>query len=171
MALPRILSPSLTIWATLTTPSIPWILLTTGTNPFTPRSLGEVPVPSPSLFVPTNGYHNIIAHEISGWNTLDQHRINPQSAPGTGANAVTSGNVTTTTNGQYIFGATIQDDFGPIAITPGTGFTERESTDADNATVPQDSEDRIQATAGNIAATFTQNVNKDICTCMMTFKP
>ena len=95
----------------------------------------------------TNG----LVHEVSGLDTiapLDQSAIVDQTAPGTGTDAVTTGNVTTTTDGQYIFGCS-QNDNG-IDMSAGTGFTERVAQ-ADELT----SEDKIQTSADAVAATWT----------------
>ena len=120
------------------------------------------------------GYRSLVVHEASGLDTtapLDQHVINTQTTPGTGANAVTSGSVTTTTDGQYIFGATHVNNVGAgVTVTPGTGLTGRESIDGGADSAPLESEDLIQTSAGAIAATFTQSVDNNVTTAIMTFK-
>ncbi len=105
----------------------------------------------------------IIVHEISGADTaapLDGNFGQLQAAPGTGVNAVTTGNMTTTANGDYIFGATSDSAQATNqTISAGTGETIRENNSqaaiGGNATA---SEDKIQATAGAVASTFTFNV-------------
>lgn len=106
----------------------------------------------------------IIVHEVSGTPTTtpeDQHACNPQTNPGTGTDAITSGAVITTSNGQYIYGATYAN--GGVASTPGTGFTQGENT------TTQESEYLIQTSAGSIAATFT-GANGNWITCIVTLK-
>jgi hypothetical protein len=88
---------------------------------------------------------NILEHEVSGIGAFGGSGINPQGNLGTGATA-TSPTITTTVSGDYIFGAT--SNVG-TTTSPGTGFTSRYS-DSNLS-----SEDKIQATAGSIAATFT----------------
>jgi hypothetical protein len=94
----------------------------------------------------------IIAHEVSGIATTDPYdgsTIQTQDSPGTGANALTSGNIITTSNGDYIFAATGDTGYSSTA-TAGTNYTGRVSGDDGTR-----SEDRIQAAAGSIAGTFT----------------
>ena len=94
----------------------------------------------------------VTAHEVSGTNTTnsnDGNAANTQAAPGTGTDAVTSTSITTTTNGAYIFGASMGTNVGS-AINAGTGFTLREQAAAGFTT-----EDLVQTSAGSIAATFT----------------
>ena len=125
-------------------------------------------------FTASVGYRSLTVHEVSGLDTtapLDQHAINTQVAPDIGTDAVTSGSVTTTTNGQYIFGACHVNNTGAgLTVDPGTGFTGRESIDGGADSAPLESEDQIQPTAGSIAATFTLGANNNTTTCIMTFK-
>lgn len=111
----------------------------------------------------------IIVHEVSGAATassLDGNALLGQTDPGLGANAVTSGSIITTANGDYIFGAT-SDLGGGWQTTAGTGFTGRELP----ATIYA-SEDKIQASAGSIAATFNAgSAFADHGTLIMAFKP
>lgn len=108
---------------------------------------------------PAVGYRQLVVHEVSGVDTTtpnDKHIINKQTAPGTGANAVTSTAQTTTTNGQYIFGAARICNVGTSkSLAQGTGFTSRENIVGGSDASPLRSEDQIQTTAGSIAATFT----------------
>jgi len=114
----------------------------------------------------------IIVREISGadaFSPLDGSAAQGQTDPGTGADAVTSGAITTTANGDYIFGATT-DQGHASTLNPGTGFTGGESF---TSPVGGRSEDQIQGSAGSIAATFT-NTNSpfaDFVTLIMAFKP
>lgn len=98
--------------------------------------------------------HSMV-HEVSGCATSgakDQSALQAQSVPGTGTDAVTSGSVTTTTNGQYIFGAG-SNPLNGNAYTVGTNYTERLDPATPNDWVK--TEDLIQTSAGSIAATFT----------------
>lgn len=96
-------------------------------------------------------YFSICAHEVSGTDAtpVDQHAINAQTAPGTGTDGCTSGNVTTTTDGQYIMGGCSDAALNGVPTSAGTGFTSRSTTSYNR------SEDLIQSSAGSIAATFT----------------
>jgi hypothetical protein len=94
----------------------------------------------------------IAVHEISGVNTvspLDGHAMQYQNSPFS-ANAASSGNITTTQGGDYIFGASFDAGGGNIVYAVGTGYTKRIS-DLSHVTT----EDGIQPAAGAIAATFT----------------
>jgi hypothetical protein len=110
------------------------------------------------------GTINAVCHEVSGADTtdpVDKHAINAQSFAGTGADFITSGSVTTTTNGQYIFGAT-RSEFGS-GQTPGTGYTQRNDAFLE-------SEDQVQGSGGPIAATFTPGGNDNYLTGILTLK-
>lgn len=123
---------------------------------------------------PTVNYSGIIAfgawmiHAYSGAavaGALDVLAAQAQTDPGTGADAVTSGTNTTTQNNELIFGCTAEAT-GTGAVAPGTNFTQREDPTADSPT-----EDRILATAGSVAATFTTtDATAFYATVMATFK-
>jgi hypothetical protein len=117
------------------------------------------------------GYGGIIAEEVSGLtltDALDKYAQNYQENVATDANAITSGSVTTTTNGQYVFGATHQGN--NLAHQPGigTGFTGYYLYDSGvDATV----EYLVQSSAGSVAATFTSgDATRDWITHIATFK-
>jgi len=104
-------------------------------------------------FSQTTTTREVIAHEIAGVATSGSqggHTGQFQATPGTGTDAVTSGSITTSVNGCYIFGTTTGGLGGSI-ITAGTGYTARFNAGGNNHA----SEDRVQASAGSIAATFT----------------
>lgn len=112
----------------------------------------------------------ILVHEISGCNTvspLDKSAMVLQNpSPGTGTDALTSGAVTTTSNGQYIFGSFFNTFLGAANWTAGTGFTDRETM-----TNRVFTESRIQTSAGAIAATATWDVAAGYSiSSIMTFK-
>ena len=99
---------------------------------------------------------SIVVHEISGVDTtapLDGHRMTVRASPGTGTNAIGSGTIQTTANGDYIVGFTFNDSSNAAAWNAGTGYTKRQ--DLRVASYTAASEDRIQAAAGPVDATFT----------------
>jgi hypothetical protein len=112
--------------------------------------------------------------EISGADTsspLDQCALNFQATPGTGSNAVTSGSVTTTTDGQFIFGAS-RGNVSSQTVTHGTSpnvFTADYEAGAARGLL---NEHFIQSTQGAIAATGTSDTGGAInqITGIMTFK-
>lgn len=114
-------------------------------------------------------YASLQVAEYSGIATsaaLDQFASNSQTAPGTGANAITSGSVTPTTNGQLILGWTTALTVGAGTVSAGTGFTGRVNVFGDTLF-----EDQVQGTAGAIAATFTgTNAASDYITLISTYK-
>lgn len=114
-------------------------------------------------------YASLQCSEYSGVATsspLDKFASNSQTDPGTASNAVTSGSVTTTTDGQLIVGWTSALVVGTETITAGTGFTGRTNVFGDTL-----HEDQVQATAGAIAATFTNSLaTADNITLIATFK-
>lgn len=100
------------------------------------------------------GFGFCTAHEISGADTtapLDQHAIVLDTGGASGTDAVAGSAVTTTTAGQYIFGASF-DEGGGATFVAGTGYALRESQAGPGA-----SED-IQSlgSAGSTTITFTQ---------------
>ena len=116
----------------------------------------------------TLGYRRIIVSEYSGIATTAPLDVTAKNqAPGTTAtDGVTSGAASTTLNGDLIFGVAMDDSglFG--TITAGTGFTRRAFVNnMDLAT-----EDRVQATAGSIAATFTFTLPDQYLAQMAAFK-
>lgn len=114
-------------------------------------------------------YASLQCAEYSGVATsspLDQATSNSQTAPGTGANAITSGNVTTTTAGQLILGWTTALTVGAGTVSAGTGFTGRTNVFGDTIF-----EDQVQGAAGSIAATFTgTNAASNYITLISTYK-
>lgn len=113
-----------------------------------------------------SGFHEIFAHEVSGADTsapLDKSASNEQNSPGTGPNAVTSTAVTTTADGEYIFGFATGTQNNTVST--GTGFTGRLTAFATSCT-----EDKIQTSAGSIAATFTLGTDMPTISIIMTFK-
>jgi galactose oxidase-like protein/Big-like domain-containing protein len=101
----------------------------------------------------TGGYRRIIVSEYSGIVTtspLDAAAANRATGTTT-ANAITSTTATTTANGDLIFGVVMDDSGNFGTITAGTGFTVRATLNGMDLA----SEDKIQGTAGPVAATFT----------------
>lgn len=97
----------------------------------------------------------IVVHEVSGCDTtapLDQHTAQLQTSPGTGTDAISSGAITPSVDGCYLFGCSALPEWtSPIAA--GTGFTQRQT---ENDGKPcYCTEDKVQTTAASIAATFT----------------
>ena len=111
--------------------------------------------------------------EASGVKTsaaLDQETAQWQAAPGTGTDAVTSGAVTTTENGEFICGfAAVTNVFTANTLTAGTNYTERQET-SPTLGIDLAGETLVQSSAGSIAATWTQSANNNTSTAIMTFK-
>ena len=117
---------------------------------------------------------SIIVHEISGVNTstpLDGQKVNVQNSPGGGANAVTSGSITTTANGAYILGFTFNDSANQADWNAGTGYTKRQGLQIQSYAVA--SEDKAQTLSGSVAATFTATAAGfgDFITGIIAFRP
>lgn len=100
------------------------------------------------------GNVNIMCHDISGIATgspLDTSALVNQASPGTGTNGVTTGNVTTTVNGDYLF-AWCWDIGGNASSTAaGTGYTLRDTINAGG----RRTESQVQSSSGAAAGTFT----------------
>jgi uncharacterized protein YjdB len=117
---------------------------------------------------------SIIVHEISGVNTstpLDGQKMNVQNSPGGGANAVASGSITTTANGDYILGFTFNDSANQADWNAGTGYTKRQ--DLQVRSYAAASEDKVQSLSGSVAATFTATAATfgHFITGIMAFRP
>ncbi len=117
---------------------------------------------------------SIIVHEISGVNTstpLDGQKMNVQNSPGGGTNAITSGSITTTVNGDYIVGFTFNDSSNQADWNAGTGYTKRQDLQVQSYTAA--SEDKVQTLSGSVAATFTVTAATfgDFVTGIMAFQP
>lgn len=121
-------------------------------------------------FTGSVGYAHHILGEWSGVassSPLDQSTGQVQAAPGTGSNAVTSGNITTTVNGDLLVGCSNSDPYVSGQLTAGTGFTIRQLLFGDHPM-----EDSVQATAGTTAATFTSSqAASNYTTLVGAFKP
>jgi len=120
-------------------------------------------------------YRAMAIHEVSGIvaaSALDVETGQLQTNPGTGTNGCTSGNVLTTVNGDYVFGAVV--NISQLRAIPhwnaGTGFGKREEKGS-TSLADICTEDLVQGSSGLVAATFTQLTNNDqSVTFVMTFK-
>lgn len=114
-------------------------------------------------------YASLQVAEYSGVATssaLDQVASNSQTDPGTATDAITSSNVTTSTDGQLILGWTSALVVGAGTVSAGTNYTGRINVFGDTIF-----EDRVQTSAGLTAATFTTNhATSDYVTLISTFK-
>lgn len=112
----------------------------------------------------SSGFNSAVADEYSGAlaasDPRDVHGGQTQNTPGTGADAYTSGNFTTTTNGDLLYGFTVTTNSATAIsnFVAGTGFTIR-SRDTPAGLGDALSEDRVQASAGSTAATFTDTTD------------
>ncbi len=113
-------------------------------------------------------YRRIIISEYSGIATTLPLDVTArhQATATTAGNGVTSTAGTTTTSGDLIFGAVMDDSGGFGTITAGTGFTRRAVlNNMDTAT-----EDLVQTTAGPTAATFTFSLADHYLAQMAAFR-
>ena len=83
----------------------------------------------------------------------------------TAANAITSTAATTTSSGDLVFGA-VMDDTGVNNITAGTGFTQRQSVNNTDLV----SEDLVLLFNGTVAATFTFSAEDRYLAQIVTFR-
>src|SRR5712664_846098 len=120
-------------------------------------------------FGAADGYRRIMVSEYSGVATaspLDATARN-QAAGATATDGITSTAATTSVNGDLIFGVVMDDSGFFGTITAGTGFTRRAVlNNMDTVT-----EDRVQGTAGPIAATFTFSRADSYLAQMAAFTP
>jgi hypothetical protein len=127
-------------------------------------------------FSPNQAFISLVAIEESGClaasNPTDVHTGRLQTSPGTGANIINSGNVTTTVASDIIVGAYC-DAVGATTGTAGTSplaFTLR--TIDNTAGEPVATEDGIVlVTPGVVASTFGQLVNDSALSFVIAIKP
>lgn len=113
----------------------------------------------------------VIMHSVAGGHAVpgDGAAAQQQSVEGTGTDAYDSGNITTTTNGDYIWGWAIDVNLNDD-LTTGTGFTTLNGTQTSSHR--GDTEYKEQATAGSIAATFTSgNHFRNVDVGVIALKP
>lgn len=123
-------------------------------------------------FSSTSGGPHIVADEFSGIfaNTapVEAHAGQVQTAPGTGTDALTSGPITPATNGDLIYGVTVENEDSTLSSS-GTGFTST-GLDTGPGTHRLTSEWLVQGSAGSIAATFTSATGTNSSTLVMALK-
>lgn len=120
-------------------------------------------------------FRAICVDEFSGIATtlaLDGHTGQVQTGVGTGTNAATSGNTTTTAAGDLIYGMIGDDSNLTNLIAPGTGFLRLNSYDGAGNGLPMATEWALQGSASSAtAATFTSAVGSStLITMVMAFK-
>lgn len=116
-----------------------------------------------------------VADEYSGAiaaaDPTDGHAIVQRLSPGTGTNAITSSSITTTVNGDLIYGVVFDEGHStpiPSAGTSPLTFTGRESnSDTGDGTLVF-SEDAVQTTAGSVNTAFTDATNGGTDTFIVT---
>ncbi|MHB8710434.1 MAG: fibronectin type III domain-containing protein [Minisyncoccota bacterium] len=118
------------------------------------------------------GYTALAISEYSGIaasGALDGVASNIQNGT-TAANAITSTAFTTSTAGDLIIGAFVDDAGGMAAISSGTGFTRRTFPTPSNS-ISIATEDQTQTTAGSVAATATFSLADRYLAIGAAFKP
>ena len=144
--------------------SASYVLVTTSTaqggyTAYTFYALNVTHAPTTVTATPTSsGQVYLIVDEVSGVATssaLDgSGAINDQATAPNTTDGVTSGSITTGTNGDFIWGASFVS--AGISLTQGTGYTA--GTNLGGFTF-LGSEFKVQSTAGAVAATFTSGTN------------
>lgn len=123
-------------------------------------------------FTAGTAFPAIICDEFSGGAALsdpnDGHIDQVQATPGTGTDAISSTSVTTTVDGDLIWGGTIDTD-GANTASAGTGFTA--ATRDTSQGYELFSEYKTQTTHGSVAATFTQATGNHRLTSVVTLQP
>lgn len=130
-----------------------------------------------ATYVGANTYSRIYVQEIAGVNATTpmitgHHAIQVLNAPGTGADAVTSGNITTTVANEYLFSYTNDQQGSTDTFSAGTGFT-LEHTDYDGGNYVTAGEYRVVASPGTAAGTFTASAGAGYSgvTAVVAFQP
>jgi hypothetical protein len=124
-----------------------------------------------ATFKPSNttaGARSIAIAEYSGVATasaIDGNLVSGDSpSSGTSSNGATSGSVTTSQDGDLIFGAVTDTESGST-ISAGTGFTAR--SESANEVIIQD---KVQTTAGSVASTATFGSNHHYISALVALK-
>jgi hypothetical protein len=117
----------------------------------------------------------IMAHEVSGQDTAtpvgaSQYTGQHQATPTTSTDAQTSGAITTTRNGCYIFGAYWDSSAGCGGSNIGTGYSAGVTVACNNSIMGK-TEYLIQSSAGSIAATYTASFNQSRLTHVVAVQP
>jgi hypothetical protein len=118
-------------------------------------------------FAGARQFASIVVDEFSGVAgsaALDGHAFLAASAPSTNPDSVSSSAITPTTNGDLIYGSTL-NVIGGGTQSAGTGFTQGQITANFNVT-----EFLTQPTAASIAATMTPTALDFFITYVMAFK-
>jgi hypothetical protein len=108
----------------------------------------------------TDWQTSVVADEFFGVSTASDPRDGHVLAVGTqsaGTDGVTSGNITTTANGEIIWSAVLESASLSPDSTSGTGFTPLESDAFGTQT-----EYLIKSTAGTVAGTWTHGATSDL---------
>jgi chitodextrinase len=119
-------------------------------------------------FGASSGSLRLAIHEYAGIAAMSAFDATAMHVDNTGTaapNGVTSNAAVSLSDGELVFGA-VMADHGPVAIAAGSGFSVRESA----STSDLSTEDRIQAAAGSIAATFTFAAAESYLAEVVTFK-
>lgn len=115
----------------------------------------------------------IIAEEWSGVKAAtdpsDGHTQQSQNTPGTTTDAITSGAITTTVNGDLVWGVSADVSSHSVAVSAGTGYTISTTYNASIATIT--SETKTQSAAGSVAATWTQAANDSVINFVVALQP
>jgi len=118
---------------------------------------------------------SIIIDEYSGGLAVadprDGHNGNFQTAPGTGTDALVSTSITTTVNGDLIWGGSAQTGALAGTINSGTGETQRGHIAAVTNVCATTTEDKVQGTAGAVQSTFTQTAASATVTFVIAVQP
>lgn len=112
--------------------------------------------------------------EYSGVATVDPVDVtSANQAVGTAAtDNVTSGTATTKVDGDLIWSVLEQSNASPGTVTAGTGFTKRSPAGGTGGANELNTEDKVQTTAGPVAATYTfGTATKNYEAVMIAFKP
>ena len=122
-----------------------------------------------ATFSVSAAFRRLVMHESSGADTaapLDGSNGQWEVTPGTGTDGCNSLAITPTANNALIWGFG-QDTGGADPLVAGTGYTLRVGAGSGGFAI---GEDRVQATAASIEATFTAGANNDVVSQVAAFK-
>lgn len=151
----------------------------TNMSSFSLENITNGPISVTVTYTAAMDFRSIVIHEVSGIATasaMDQHAGQSQdtptiTSPPTTPGGVSSGSVTTTVDGEYVYAAAANtaEAFGSLSSDTNGGYTNRVALNSTYTFIA--TEDQIQTSAGSISGLFHISAIRRVIAHVMTFKP
>lgn len=134
------------------------------------ENITNAPTTITANFSPTTAWRRMTLSEFSGLQSSSSTdgSTTKTTTGNTGTDAQSSGNITTTANGDLIYGAFVDANGTGDPWSAGTGFTGLDISSSAN--LPMGHEWRVQSSSGSIAGTFTQGASSASDVGVIAFK-